>query len=235
MTIGWEQAEKLSNKALESAGIYLRLANDGDKAVVAFCGEPYAREVHWTGAAYEECQGEGCPHCAAGIKVTVRVACNTYVPADKAMKIFEGGPRWFGDLLRVRKKYGLDGWAFEIERHGAAKSPKTTYTILPEEPLDPAQRAHIAELELHDLARDTRAAAEAAFAEERAAEATAQVTGGPIDTDVARELHEQLRTMPRDEVANFFRTFGVNRVSLLQAEDEERARAFISDKQELAF
>ena len=231
MTIGWEQAEQLSNKAMDGAGIYLRLANDGDKVVVAFRGEPYAREVHWTGAAYEECGGDGCPHCAAGVRTTVRVACNVYLLSDKTMKIIEGGPRWFGDLLKVRKKYGLETWAFEIERHGAANSPKTTYTILPDTKLDAQQQAHLAGLKLHDLARDTRAAAEAAFVDDQQA-APAEA---PIAVDVAKELHLLLKELPKPNVTEFFRTFGVNRVSLLQAVDEPRARAFITDRQELPF
>ncbi len=40
---------------MESGGVYLRLANDGDKAVVAFCGEPHPREEHWTGKEYAPC------------------------------------------------------------------------------------------------------------------------------------------------------------------------------------
>lgn len=38
---------------LESGGVYVRLANDGDKVVGVFCGEPFARSVHWTGVAYD--------------------------------------------------------------------------------------------------------------------------------------------------------------------------------------
>ena len=124
MTDAWAKAEALSNKILESGGIYVRLANDGDKVVGVFAGDPYARQVHWTGSAYEECPGKDCGHCEAGTRAGLRVACNFYVLADRAMKIIEGGPRWFGDVLKVRKKYGLDAWAFEIERHGARQQPE---------------------------------------------------------------------------------------------------------------
>lgn len=144
MVHGWERAEELSNKILETGGIYVRLANDGDKVVGVFCGEPYARSVLWTGAAYEECTSAGCGLCEAGGRAALRVACNFYVLADSSMKIIEGGNRWFGDVLKVRKKYGLADWAFEIERHGAANSTKTTYTILPDVRLDAAQRQRVA-------------------------------------------------------------------------------------------
>jgi hypothetical protein len=128
MMDAWAQAEALTKTALESGGIFLRLVNDGDKTVVVFCGDPYAHEVHWTGTAYEECTGKGCQHCAGGIRSSLRVAFNVFVVADGTMKIMEGGARWFTDVLKVRNKYGLGNYAFEIERHGAAGSPKTTYS-----------------------------------------------------------------------------------------------------------
>ncbi|MFB3852576.1 MAG: hypothetical protein ACE148_01995 [Vicinamibacterales bacterium] len=54
---------------------------------------------------------------------------NFYVPAENAMKVIEGGTVWFKDVLKIRDKYGLDKWLFEIERHGEAGSPKTTYSL----------------------------------------------------------------------------------------------------------
>ena len=47
---------------------------------------------------------------------------------------------FFKDLVRVREKYGLEKWAFEIQRHGAAKDPKTTYSILPSTSSRPSSR-----------------------------------------------------------------------------------------------
>jgi hypothetical protein len=63
MIDAWAKAEALSNKILESGGVYVRLANDGDKIVGVFAGEPYTRQVHWSGSAYEECTDKGCTHC----------------------------------------------------------------------------------------------------------------------------------------------------------------------------
>jgi hypothetical protein len=58
---------------------------------------------------------------------------------------------FFRDLVHVRSKYGLENWAFELKRNGAAKDPKTTYSILPERQLTDEERRAFAELALHDL------------------------------------------------------------------------------------
>jgi hypothetical protein len=61
------------------------------------------------------------------------VAINFFRLPEKSLKVIEQGRNWFQDLLKVREKYGLENWAFEIERHGTSENTKTTYTILPEE------------------------------------------------------------------------------------------------------
>lgn len=227
MVHGWDNTAALSNKILEASGIYVRLVNDGDKVVGVFCGQPFGRTVHWAGTSYEECAGNDCAHCAAGTRATLRVACNFYVLADRAMKIIEGGARWFDDVLNVRKKYGVADWAFEIARRGAANSPKTTYAILPDVRLDSAQRAQIAAVKLHDLAADAASAAREAFGtgESSTPAASNEVDGTIVAANVARELHESLKALPRVDVAAFFTKFGIDRVSQLKAADIEQARA----------
>jgi hypothetical protein len=230
MVHGWDNAEALSNRILEAGGIYVRLANDGDKVVGVFCGEPFARTVHWTGAAYEECTGDACAPCASGSKASLRVACNFYVLADRTMKIVEGGTRWFSDVLKIRKKYGVSDWAFEIERHGAANSPKTTYAILPDIRLDSAQKSLAATAKLHDLAATATGAAREAFevGEITAPAPAAETSGTAVPLDVARELHDQLKALAKADVAAFFAKFGVERVSQLKAADLDEARAFLA-------
>jgi hypothetical protein len=49
----WDKARTLADQHASQGGIFVRLANDGDKVVGAFCGEPFAREVVWTGERYE--------------------------------------------------------------------------------------------------------------------------------------------------------------------------------------
>jgi len=154
MSNGWDHATDLADKHTNSGnGLFVRLANDRDKVVGVFLGEPLARETHWTGEKYEECTGEGCSHCAEGKRPNLRVSMNFYLPAEKDLKVIEGGVTWFKDLLKARDKYGLNQWLFEVERHGAAGDPKTSYTILPEEKLTPEQIKEIDAQRLHDLAR----------------------------------------------------------------------------------
>ena len=76
-----------------------------------------------------------------------------YAPAvpDEELKVLEQGVTFFKDLVRICDKYGLDKWAFEVTRHGAAKDPKTTYSILPEHQLTPEQLKEFQSLKLQDL------------------------------------------------------------------------------------
>jgi hypothetical protein len=133
------------------SGLFVRLANHGDSITGAFVGEPHAREVHWSGERYEECTGDGCSFCGEGKKPNLRVAMNFFVPEEGDMKIIEGGVTWFKDLLKVRDKYGLHKWFFEIERHGQAGDSKTRYSILPDQQIDKDAQAQIDGANMHDL------------------------------------------------------------------------------------
>lgn len=228
-TNAWDKAKNLSDKHTSAGGIFIRLANDGDKVVGTFCGEPHAREVHWNGERYEECAAPDarCAACAEGKKPSLRVAMNFYVPAERAMKVIEGGSTWFKDLFKCRDKYGLDKWTFEVERHGAAGDPKTTYTILPDEKLTDEQRAEINAAQLHDLVRVVAGGGEAAAefgSYDRGGKAGA---GGTIAPARASELAARLKALPRDAVDTFLQKFRVQRIRDLKAEDEKAAVAFV--------
>jgi hypothetical protein len=151
MSTAWDNAATLANKHEKFGGIFIRLTNNGDKIVGAFCGDPFSKELHWTGDRYEECTGEGCKFCAVGKRPTLWVMLNFFVPAEGVMRVIEGGVSWFKDVLKVRDKYGLENWIFEIERHGETGDPKTSYSILPETKIDDEHRAKINAAELHDL------------------------------------------------------------------------------------
>ena len=233
MADAWAEAEALSKKALEGNGIFLRLVNDGDKTVVVFRGDPCARQVHWTGEGYADCAGQGCEHCATGNRSTLRVGFNVYAVSDRTMKIMEGGAKWFTDVVKVRNKYGLDKYAFEIERHGAAGSPKTTYSILPDVPIDDCLRARMDALTPHDLgSQAVRAtvAAEVAASAPSAATSTSPAFEPPIDIGPAREIHQQLSRLAPDDVDAFKAAFGISKVTGLKARDEDKARQFIQER-----
>ncbi len=233
----WAQAETMAKTAIESGGIFLRLANDRDKTVVAFRGEPYAHDVHWTGTSYEGCTGKDCHLCASGTRATLRVACNVYVLREGTMKIMEGGARWFTDVLKVRNKYGLEKYAFEIERHGASGSPKTTYSILPDVPLDENLLRKMNGTELHDLkseeVQQTVAREASAPAVPREPEPVARSQSPfnpPIDIGPAREIHQQLKLLAKPDVDAFLGHFCITKITDLHARDEQAARKFINDR-----
>ncbi len=221
MSTAWENAATLADKHEKSGGIFIRLTNDGEKVVGVFCGEPHAKEVHWTGEKYVECTGEGCSLCAGGKRPSLRVLLNFFVPEDGEVKVIEGGTVWFKDVLKVRDKYGLDKWLFEIERHGEAGDPKTSYSILPEEKIDDALRAKLAAATLHDLANLGTGETETKT------KPASKKGGGAIDPRVAGDLVAKLKSLPRSEVDAFLNAFGVQRVRDLKAEDDPEARAYI--------
>src|SRR5258706_13571173 len=132
MTSAWDHAKAVAEKHT----LFVRLQNDGDKVIGAFVGEPAARELHWVENKYEECVGEGCERCRGGQKPTFRVMFNFFVVGEGVMKLIEGPTAFFGAVLGIREKYSLDGWLFEVKRLGKAKDPRTTYSVLPEKPID---------------------------------------------------------------------------------------------------
>ena len=209
----WDRSKEMAEQHANSGGIFIRLANDGDKVVGAFCGEPYPREVIWNGERYEEFD----PEAHSGKRPSLRVMLNFFVPAEGLMKVIEGGTVWFKDLLKVRDKYGLDKWTFEIERHGEAGNPKTSYTILPEEKIDAALRAQIEAAEVHELA-------DIGAGDEEEDEGGA---AGPVDAKVAAELVSRLKALPRESVDTFLEQFGVQRVRDLRASDLVAAKQLL--------
>lgn len=211
MSNSWDHAAGMADKHANSGGMFVRLANDGDSIVGAFCGEPFPREVVWTDERYETYD----PDVHHDKKPSLRVMLNFYVPAENDMKVIEGGTVWFKDLLKVRDKYGLDRWLFEIQRHGEAGNPKTKYTILPEEKLSAEQTDEIVGLELHDLAMLVDGSA----------------SGGdddpPIDADAAVQLVARLKALPRSDVNTFLDQFKVQRVRDLRKSDVKAARQLL--------
>lgn len=247
MTNPWDEAIRLADKHGASGGLFVRLQGDGDKVVGAFCGEPYAREVVWTGERYED-YDEGNPeHEGEGKRRSLRVAINFYVPAESAMKVIEGGNGWFRDVVKVREKYGLGNWLFEIERHGEAKNPKTTYSILPEEKIDGAMRARIEAAPLHDLRRvaggegegepaGAGRAARPANGPSKAVvsaspKAPALAANRPIDPEVAAGLVARLKVLARPDLDAFLREFRVQRVRDLTEAQAAAAAAWVAARE----
>ncbi|WP_428262470.1 hypothetical protein, partial [Haliangium sp.] len=228
-TNAWNQASEMADK--HSNSIFVRLANDGDKVVGVFCGDPLPREVVWTGEKYLDADtDEAKPFLKKGRHASLRVAINLYVPAEKAMKVYEMGTTVFKDLLKVRGKYGLDKWAFEIERHGAKNYSKTTYTLLPEHKLDDATQQAIAQLELHDLDKVTRRSDdEGDDGDQSTGDASEPASNECIAPVVLDRMMPRLKLLPREAVDRFLAALKVQRVKEIRAADQAAALELLAE------
>ena len=218
----WQQTEEMAKKHDQGASTWLKLGNDGDKAVVVFLGEPFPREVCFTDGKYMPFDDK---LKAQGLKPSLRVALNVALYDTKEVKVLEQGVTFFKDLSRVREKYGLDKWAFEIQRHGAAKDPKTTYSILPEHQLTAEQQKEFQALPLHDL--------EKLYAEGGGEEGgslgsyDAKKGTEAIDAKTAQSITVVLKALPREAAERFCKKLGVTRIKDLPAAQVEKAVAYL--------
>jgi len=220
----WQQTEDLAKKLDQNSGLWLKLANDGDKAVVVFLGEPHPREVCFVENKYLPFDDQ---LKAQGHKPSLRVALNVALYDSQEVKVLEQGVLFFKDLVRIRDKYGLDKWAFEICRHGAAKDPKTTYSILPEHQLSPAQQKAFQALALQDLGKlySGEASGETPSPGRDARPAAATTT--TIDAKLAQAIATELKSMPREAVDRFLERFSVQRIRDVPAARANEARELI--------
>ena len=220
----WDKSKELADRHSEGAGPWLRLANDGDKAVGVFLGDPFPREVHFV-ERYVACTGASCPHCGDGKRPSLRVAINFLT--GKELRVFEMGTVTFKDLLKVRDKYGLDKWSFEVERHGETGDPKTTYSILPEERLSEQQLADIKKLELHDLRKLYEEAGpdddDGATKGGKTASKAKGDAGKTVDAKTANSLVVVLKSLPREATDRFLAKFGISRVKDIPASRVQEA------------
>ena len=216
----WQHTEDLAKRHDQSGGNWLKLTNDGDKAVVVFLGEPYPREVCFVDGKYVLFDDK---LRAQGLKPSLRVALNVALFDTKDVKVLEQGVMFFKDLVRVREKYGLERWAFEVQRHGAAKDPKTSYSLLPEHQLSAEQQRAFQALPLHDLAKmyagDEGSSGSVGSYDRRPSET--------IEPRVAQDLATQLKALPREAVDRFLQKFPVQRIKDLPGAQIEKARAFV--------
>ena len=87
MANAWDVAKGLAEKHAQAGGIFVRLANNGDKVTGVFCGEPYAHEVVWTGERYEAYDAKNPAHQGEGRRASLRVAINFFAITEGAMKV----------------------------------------------------------------------------------------------------------------------------------------------------
>ncbi len=225
----WEDTDK---RAKESAGsgIFVRLEEDGDKFVGAFIGDPYPQELFW-----DQKEGKYVPYTAEHEKrkdkMTLRVSLNVFVIAENGEKltkptvsIFEMNATTFRSVVKVRKRYGFEKTYFEVERSGKKKDPNTTYSVLPDEPIEPAELEAIKKLKLHDLAKKARG--ESSDGGEDDYDKT-DSGDEPIGKPDAQALVEVLRKVPRTKLDEFLAKFGIAKVKELKQKDLAEARKFV--------
>ncbi len=230
---GWDTAQERSKKAGE--GIFIRLADDGDKFVGAFVGEPDVRELIWSEkkGTYEDFD----PKVHEGKQSTPKFKLNVFVPAEGKMKVFEMNNQTFKDVLKVKDKYGLDKWLFEVSRCGKKGDTKTSYTVLPETKIDDTVAKQIAEAKLHDLKKTHDDAADASTDMNSHDKAKAAATNGtaaaPASTTIpieeAQAMVARLKVLPREKLQAFLAKFGVQQVKAIKAGDLAAAKAMLDE------
>lgn len=227
MSDAWNKAKGMADQHGGSS-LFVRLASDGDKVVGVFLGEPFPREVVWTGERYVDATSpEAQPTIDEGRKPSLRVAINLYVPAEKTLKVWEMGTVVFKDLLKLREKYGLDQWLFEVERHGAAGDPKTTYSILPEQRLSDEDKKVIADLKIHDLEQTVSGGGSGGSSDFDSYESKGG--DGPIDPKAVDKMMPRLKSLPREMLNSFLAKFGIKRVKDLKASDQGAALELLDE------
>ncbi|MCP3170158.1 hypothetical protein [Myxococcus qinghaiensis] len=218
----WEQTEEMAKRHEQAGGVWLKLANDGDTAVVVFLGEPYPQEVCFLNNKYlpfdEKLR-------AQGLKPSLRVALNVALADTREVKVVEQAVTFFNTLRELRAKYGLEKWAFEVKRHGAAKDPKTTYSILPERQLTSEEVSAFQALRQHDLPKLYAAEAEGGVG--ASPSATSAKANEPVDVKLAQGIAAALKALPREAVDRFLKRFGVQRIREVPAARGEEARTFV--------
>jgi len=228
VTSNWTQIEETATHHDTGGGLWIKLGSDGDSVVVALRGEPHAREVVFENGGYRPFTEE---HKAQGLKPKLRVAVNAVVLPSREVKVLEFGVALLKDVLKVRNKYGTDGWAYEITRHGGAKDPNTTYSILPERQLTDDEQQIFARLKLHDLAALYEGRGKRDGAGGPSGTTQREPAPATIDETTAQDLTAALRTLPHEAVERFCNRFGVQRVRQLPAHLAEQARAFVASLQ----
>ena len=152
MSNAWDDARQRAKESSDGNGLFVKLKNDGDSFVGVFLGDPHVFDVVWNGETFLDASApEGITAIENGNKKQTKFAINVYVPSEKDVKIWQMNASTFEALDEVNQKYGADTWAFEVKRRGAARNPKTTYSILPETQLNSDQQAALKSKELHDL------------------------------------------------------------------------------------
>lgn len=226
-----------------SNGIFLSLADDGDKALVVIeltkngqdhldCTEQYWNEKLDKNEPYTK------EHKAEGKRANPRYTFNVYLLSqgngDKMKevnerKLWSTNAKTFMTVLKVRDKYGLGKWVFEVERKGKKKT-RSDYQIMPEKEIDggdyPGLREKLAaspplEFEVQGATNGASSSASTSSNGSNGA------TDNTASKEVITELLGRLKAIPREKAQQFLTRFGLEQVRGLKASDVAAAKLFV--------
>ena len=110
------------------------IIESGDKVKVVFLGEPWAYDAVWHD---EMCRWVPARLSPVPVEPALRVRVNSYDVSEGKLKWWEMDTHTFRDLYRVRNKYGIDKWIFEIEALDVSEDGACgSFSILPDTRLD---------------------------------------------------------------------------------------------------
>ena len=215
MSDGWKRASEMAKKHSDNlTGMFVKL-KPNEKIVCAICGEPYPYKVKWQDGRTQIVPDD------SDIQANFRTAINCYIFAEKKMKILDMGINLFKDVEKVKDKYSLDKKSYEIQRHG--EGTKTTYSILPDEPITDEQKNEINASPLNDLegvitgdgnSSDTSTSSD-------------NSKNNLIDPKISSEMIVHLKNLPQSAIDDFLKKFYVKRVRDLRAFEQATAWDFI--------
>lgn len=217
---GWQAPPERSGGG-DGKGTWLKLAGDGDVAVVVFLGEPLAREVVFDGGKYIRFERS---HQDQGVEAKVRFSINvgvliTSIAGIKVpdVKVLEMSAALYRDVFALRTKYGVTDWCFELKRQGKPKDPKTKYQVLPERQLAAAEKEWAARATLLDLAQ---------LYDNQAREAPASA----VNEAASRELAQLVGRLEREAQQRFLERFGIRTLGELTPSVMPSAIEYLRDQ-----
>jgi len=214
---------------------FLKLENDGDRKSVYFAGEPHVRYVFWDGQQYQDWT-ESC-----GQKKNMRASMNVIVceVEDKKLtivgvKVLEQGKRFFQNVSKRDKKYGIQDWIFEIERSGDKGDTDTSYDIDAEYELSDKERKQLEAVELIDLEAfysELGNDGDKKKREKPEREKSAKEDNTLISDEQRKTLVEMFKTFddPESEGKKFCKAFGITKVKELPKSKFKKALEYFDE------
>ena len=217
---------------------FLRFEEDGDRATIFFAGEPYVRYVYWDGQQTREWT-EGC-----GQKKNLRVAMNVIACdvsdgklAIVGVKVLEQGKRFFQNVSKRDKKYGIHNWVFEVERSGSKGDTDTTYDIDAEYKLSEKEQKKLSSMKLIDL-EDFYAELSGDEGERKKGSSSSKYeeqedddedSDAVISAEQRKELVDLFKTLedPEGEGRKFCEKFGIDKVKNLPKSKFKKALKYV--------